>query len=688
MAEGPDPAGARDRAGTEPAEGAEHDALDVAEWVSELRRLYVEPTTRAEVQQEGAKALLRRRFHIGGPKRTAPPVESEAEPGQQLSPMKPAPVFVPGSPHHPSPGPVPPAPDTDVGPPVSDRTAIFPAAPVPEGETGPERDRANVSTSGASEDPEGTGGTEGPSSAAWLLSYLEATGPMAPGGPSEAGDLLDQAPDGGSEHLAEVVGHLEHAGEATADESDAGPNASTDVVAHAHVEGATGSATDPQPDSTPLLSAENEPSRSEVHATWPALDEQAADEVVHESDPLSGSVLPRSDSDAEPVHLSDPAAESVPADEPDPAQELESTVGQVTAGDSPDSEADIGADLEPEPVGQPDTATRSEWLGDAEPAETGAVGGGGPEPRLAEDALETPGLPDAVASDAESGSVDSARLAEQSERPEEAELEPAVVGEPEPDLEAQAAAHAEPEPEPAATLEPPTTRDSGTEPEPAHEPELPPLGWVRPPSEPPRDPRSGDPVAESAAEGAADHAATAQSPHHEEGSVAPLDETAGAGVPAATSHQVTVAWRGEDAMGYLELDGPSGGDPEDLIIVEPPSQLFASGRRRRPEHPPEPDTPVDVTPEEPDEVLVHEVPPVQAPTEPPPAARPTSGPGQGGLGRGVLLLVVLLVILAALVWFFLLRGSDPSSVGSSARDGVATVAAAINTAVDPGDLTT
>jgi hypothetical protein len=140
-------------------------------------------------------------------------------------------------------------------------------------------------------------------------------------------------------------------------------------------------------------------------------------------------------------------------------------------------------------------------------------------------------------------------------------------------------------------------------------------------------------------------------------------------------------------MGYLELDGPSGADPEDLIIVEPPSQLFASGRRRRPEHPPEPDTPVDVTPDEPDEVPVHELPSVRAPSEPPPAARPTSGSGKSGLGRGVLLLVALLVILAALVWFFLLRGSDPASVGSSARDGVATVAAALDTAMDPGDLT-
>ena len=68
------------------------------------------------------------------------------------------------------------------------------------------------------------------------------------------------------------------------------------------------------------------------------------------------------------------------------------------------------------------------------------------------------------------------------------------------------------------------------------------------------------------------------------------------------------------------------------------------------------------------------------------ALLPADGP-PSRTGRGVLLLVALLVILAALVWFFLLRGSDPASVGSSARDGVATVAAALDTAMDPGDLT-
>ena len=555
MAENPDPAGARDRAGTEPAEGAEHDALDVAEWVSELRRLYVEPTTRAGVQQEGGKALLRRKFHIGGPKRASPPVESDV-PEQQLSPMKLSPAFVPGSPHHPSPGPVPPAPDTDVVPPVGDRTAILPAAPVPEGESERERDRANASTSAASEDAEGTGGTEGPSSAAWLLSYLEATGSTTTAGHPEAADDVDQtsasAPDHGGEVEPQRAPHVE---------VEPGPVPLGEVEAE------------------PDLGAGSEPTPGRAALT---REPELGTEVSGESEP-----------EAEPEPVAEPRSELL-----------------VTMGD------------ELEPVAERDRAL-----------------------------MDVGGL--SLTSDAE----------------------------PEPDLQPQREAEAEAAPEPLPEAE------SGPEPEPAPEPEQAPLRWVRPPSEPPRDPRSGDLVAEPADEGSADHAATAQSPGHEEGSVAPVDETAGAGVPAATSHQVTVAWRGEDAMGYLELDGPSGADPEDLIIVEPPSQLFASGRRRRPEHPPEPDTPVDVTPDEPDEVPVHELPSVRAPSEPPPAARPTSGSGKSGLGRGVLLLVALLVILAALVWFFLLRGSDPASVGSSARDGMATVAAALDTAKDPGDLT-
>ena len=52
----------------------------------------------------------------------------------------------------------------------------------------------------------------------------------------------------------------------------------------------------------------------------------------------------------------------------------------------------------------------------------------------------------------------------------------------------------------------------------------------------------------------------------------------------------------------------------------------------------------------------------------------------------MLLLVVLLAILAALVWFFLLRDTDPASALSTTRAGVAMVAPALIGATGQGDL--
>ena len=41
-------------------------SLDVPEWVSELRRLYVEPKTRAKLRQEGAIAPQKRKLGLPG----------------------------------------------------------------------------------------------------------------------------------------------------------------------------------------------------------------------------------------------------------------------------------------------------------------------------------------------------------------------------------------------------------------------------------------------------------------------------------------------------------------------------------------------------------------------------------------------------------------------------------------------
>ena len=109
-------------------------------------------------------------------------------------------------------------------------------------------------------------------------------------------------------------------------------------------------------------------------------------------------------------------------------------------------------------------------------------------------------------------------------------------------------------------------------------------------------------------------------------------------------------------MDYLELDGPRVGDPNDLIIVEPPSQLFAHSRRRRPEPPPLEDTAVDVTPDEPDEGP----PPVPAADDGTPATVGAADP-PSRMGRRLLVLAFLLAILAVLVWYFLLRDGDPGS---------------------------
>ena len=91
MSETPDQPTASDR--PEPSrtdDAAEHEPLDVAEWVSELRRLYVEPTTNAEQHRESGMAPLRRMLHLRGSRHVEPSVESH--PAPELSPLKPSPT--------------------------------------------------------------------------------------------------------------------------------------------------------------------------------------------------------------------------------------------------------------------------------------------------------------------------------------------------------------------------------------------------------------------------------------------------------------------------------------------------------------------------------------------------------------------------------------------------------------------
>ena len=103
MPETPQPPDEEDRPAPSPeAGGAEHEALDVAEWVSELRRLYVEPKTRAEVHQESAIAPLKRKLRLRGPRRTPLPVDVEAGPMDE-SPPEPVETAAPDSVEPPAP---------------------------------------------------------------------------------------------------------------------------------------------------------------------------------------------------------------------------------------------------------------------------------------------------------------------------------------------------------------------------------------------------------------------------------------------------------------------------------------------------------------------------------------------------------------------------------------------------------
>ena len=221
------------------------------------------------------------------------------------------------------------------------------------------------------------------------------------------------------------------------------------------------------------------------------------------------------------------------------------------------------------------------------------------------------------------------------------------------------------------------------EPPPVVEPDPEAERWTRRRSQPARERASGGLIGEPVEADTAGASATADLPNQDGGPGALGTERPDAEAPASTSHPVTVSWRGEDAMGALELDGPNVVDPDDLIIVEPPSQLVAQPRRRRPERPPVEDPVVEVNPEPPDEIPP---PPRPAVPERVPVEHKPADSTAPRTGRGVLLLAVLLVILAVLVWYFLLRDSDPASAVSTTRTGVALVAAALAPATGQPDL--
>ena len=174
--ETPQPPDEEDRPAPSPeAGGAEPEALDITEWVSELRRLYVEPKTRAEVHQESAIAPLKRKLRLRGPRRTPLPVDVEAGPIDE-SPPEPVETAAPDSVEPPAPAHEPVTWDLKVDP------ASVPAPVVPAVDHAPPPPPAV-----AVPDPlDASEPVEHQPAAAWLFSYLEATGHGTDAGVSPA----------------------------------------------------------------------------------------------------------------------------------------------------------------------------------------------------------------------------------------------------------------------------------------------------------------------------------------------------------------------------------------------------------------------------------------------------------------------------------------------------------------------
>ena len=150
------------------------------------------------------------------------------------------------------------------------------------------------------------------------------------------------------------------------------------------------------------------------------------------------------------------------------------------------------------------------------------------------------------------------------------------------------------------------------------------------------------------------------------------DGTTGPASPSKTAApHIAVSWRGADYFeGEPELD-----ESAELIIVEPPSQMYAaSGRRRRPEPRVAHDEDPDATPARTDATssprLDGSADADQAP------AKPT------GKSRRALVLAVLLVVVLAAVWYFLLRDPGAGSAAPATGTGSAVVALAPEKSTD------
>ena len=365
MSETPDQPTARDR--PEPSrtdDATEHEPLDVAEWVSELRRLYVEPTTNAEQHRESGMAPLRRMLHLRGSRHVEPSVESH--PAPELSPMKPSPTSLRGL--------------AQRADPVSD-----PAERHPEPAASVTRlaEAGSEPIVGSPQVDEASGETEDPSSAAWLFSYLEATGAStkdegAPVGAAGARPDQDVPAD---DAVPEVDGHVA----ATEDEPEAVQEEATDVTVASDIEGEAASAPELEPSATLLIEPETDPAPDEVHQGWPEHERGIAYEPESESEsrPEPEDGLPDSEPSRADGELLHPSSE--PMDDAPP--EHTAAPASASAGEPESRPASVGLpalSAPPEAVGEGEPEPEpAEWTDEQR----------GPEPAV--DELDVASVPSA-----------------------------------------------------------------------------------------------------------------------------------------------------------------------------------------------------------------------------------------------------------------------------------------------------
>ncbi len=141
------------------------------------------------------------------------------------------------------------------------------------------------------------------------------------------------------------------------------------------------------------------------------------------------------------------------------------------------------------------------------------------------------------------------------------------------------------------------------------------------------------------------------------------------GAPAPTPH-VAVSWRGAD---YFEGEGDVDENAE-LIIVEPPSQLYAATRRRR-EPPGRRDENPDGSTVASDAAAASEA-GASSEAEQESAGRPARK------SRRALVLAVLLVLVAVGAWYFLVRDPGAGAAAPAVHPGSVLVAHASEVVAD------